>query len=94
MSNLHYEAVLLVGYRKDCLSQTYSGAGIIRHGMDLLSSASRMQALRQCVDGVFPTAAGSMTKAAACMFTNTPDTRFIIDFHPQHEEVQCVLRSA
>ncbi len=46
-----------------------------------------VQALRQAVRKFFPAANGRMSKAAACMFTNTPDQHFVIDLHPVHPEV-------
>lgn len=45
-----------------------------------------MQALRAAVKRYFPKADGEMCKAVACMFTNTPDKQFIVDFHPQHPQ--------
>lgn len=53
------------------------------------NAAGCLQALRICVDRCFPTAGGKLNKAKACMFTNTPDSNFILDFHPQHKQV-CV----
>lgn len=35
----------------------------------------------------FPAANGELLSGAACMFTNTPDTHFILDKHPAHEQV-------
>lgn len=46
-----------------------------------------VQALRIAVRDFFPTANGPLLRAAACMFTNTEDTRFVIDFHPTHSQV-------
>lgn len=34
-----------------------------------------------------PAAAGKLKSAAVCMYTNTPDEHFILDFHPAHRQV-------
>jgi sarcosine oxidase len=34
-----------------------------------------------------PAAAGNLRSAAVCMYTNTPDEHFILDFHPSHRQV-------
>jgi sarcosine oxidase len=34
-----------------------------------------------------PAAAGPMLDARVCLYTNTPDHHFLIDFHPQHPQV-------
>ncbi|PRW58764.1 N-methyltryptophan oxidase isoform A [Chlorella sorokiniana] len=50
------------------------------------------EALRQCLQ-YFPGAQGGrLTRAAVCLFTNTPDLNFILDRHPRHPQV--VLSSA
>ncbi len=45
------------------------------------------QVLREPIRDYFPDANGALTKAAACMFTMTPDGHFIVDLHPAHPEV-------
>ncbi|EIE19446.1 sarcosine oxidase, partial [Coccomyxa subellipsoidea C-169] len=57
----------------------------------IITSADE-EVLRAAVKKYFPKADGKMCKAVACMFTNTPDKRFIVDFHPEHPQV--VLCSA
>jgi sarcosine oxidase len=34
-----------------------------------------------------PAAAGTLKSAVVCMYTNTPDEHFILDFHPVHPQV-------
>ena len=34
-----------------------------------------------------PGLSGNCLKATACLYTNTPDSRFVIDFHPDHRNV-------
>ncbi len=41
------------------------------------------QILRGFVERYFPDAAGPTLKMQTCIFTNTPDEHFILDFHPQ-----------
>jgi sarcosine oxidase len=48
------------------------------------TEASGAQALlRQHI----PPAAGALKSAVVCMYTNTPDEHFILDFHPEHPQV-------
>ena len=39
------------------------------------------------VKAQFPGLSSSSVKAATCMYTDTPDSRFVIDFHPDHQNV-------
>jgi sarcosine oxidase len=34
-----------------------------------------------------PDANGELLKSAVCMYTNTPDLHFLIDYHPAHPQV-------
>lgn len=43
--------------------------------------------LRSFTEQYFPTGAGPTMKLSTCMFTNTPDERFLLDSHPDHESV-------
>jgi len=47
-------------------------------------------ALRVAVERYFPGANGPLLRSAVCMFTNTPDEHFIIDRHPDAEQVLVV----
>ena len=53
-----------------------------------------MQALRDGIAAWFPAANGRMLSAAACMFTNTPDHHFILDKHPNHDNVRLSILPA
>ncbi len=44
-------------------------------------------ALREAIKEFFPRANGPAKKAAACMFTNSPDGDFILDRHPEEDRV-------
>lgn len=45
------------------------------------------QVLRDVAEEYFPTGAGPTMRLATCMYTNSPDEQFIIDTHPDHQEV-------
>ncbi|CAL8465505.1 g5041 [Coccomyxa elongata] len=60
--------------------------------LDRAITSADEELLRAAVRKYFPKANGKLCKAVACMFTNTSDKRFIVDFHPQHPQV--VLCSA
>ncbi len=43
--------------------------------------------LREGIEAFFPRANGPTRRMTACMFTNSPDGHFILDRHPDHENV-------
>src|SRR5699024_3287984 len=43
--------------------------------------------LRGFLEEYMPGAAGDLSMGEACMFTNTPDRNFVVDFHPGHSNV-------
>ncbi|WP_020006288.1 N-methyl-L-tryptophan oxidase [Salinicoccus albus] len=43
--------------------------------------------LRDFLEEYMPGAAGDLNMGKACMFTNTPDRDFVVDFHPGHSNV-------
>ncbi|WP_132057427.1 N-methyl-L-tryptophan oxidase [Halorussus amylolyticus] len=43
--------------------------------------------LRDPLDAYFADAAGPTMRLETCLFTNTPDSRFVIDTHPDHPQV-------
>ena len=43
--------------------------------------------LRDFAQRYFPAGAGPILRRAVCMFTNTPDEHFLLDRHPQFEQV-------
>jgi sarcosine oxidase len=45
------------------------------------------QVLREFVEKYMPDAAGPTQSLKVCMFTNTPDEHFILDFHPKYPQV-------
>ncbi len=56
-------------------------------GLTLSLTTVHLQVLRDGISRYLPEANGRMLKAVACMFTNSPDSRFIIDKHPLHHQV-------
>ncbi len=44
-------------------------------------------AVRAMLERYLPSANGPALSAQVCMFTNTPDTHFLIDFHPEASQV-------
>ncbi len=46
-----------------------------------------VEAIRDFTRRYLPAAAGTMNKACVCMYTNTPDRHFIVDFHPDNPAV-------
>lgn len=45
------------------------------------------EVLRSFAEKYFPGGAGPTMNLATCMFTNTPDHHFIMDLHPEYEQV-------
>lgn len=45
-------------------------------------NSADLTSTKTLVDTVFPHANGGIIKSSTCMFTNTPDSHFIIDTHP------------
>lgn len=53
-------------------------------------SAAEVLPLRRLLEKFLPEANGPLLKTAVCMYTNTPDAHFLLDFHPQNENVLLV----
>lgn len=51
---------------------------------------SDIATLRDAVAGRIAEASGSHLRAEVCLYTNTPDEDFVIDRHPEHEQVLIV----
>ncbi len=50
-------------------------------------TAQDEQILRTFIEKYMPDAAGATQSLKVCMFTNTPDEHFIVDFHPEYPQV-------
>ncbi len=46
-----------------------------------------VEAVRQRLEKYLPDANGELVESVVCMYTNTPDEHFLLDFHPNHPEV-------
>jgi sarcosine oxidase len=47
-------------------------------------------AVRSLLARLLPGAAGRLRESCVCLYTNTPDHHFLIDRHPEHEQVLLV----
>jgi len=50
-------------------------------------AASEAAPIRAVLERLIPAAPGRLRESAVCLYTNTPDSHFILDFHPAHPEV-------
>jgi sarcosine oxidase len=50
-------------------------------------TGEEVQAMRGILDRHMPDASGALLNTAVCMYTNTPDFHFLLDFHPTHPQV-------
>lgn len=55
--------------------------------MDREPTPADERILREYLEEYFADAAGPTMRLETCLFTNTPDSRFIIDSHPEHPQV-------
>jgi sarcosine oxidase len=55
----------------------------IRRSVD----AAEIKMLREVLDKYMPGASGMVKETLTCMYTDTPDSHFIIDQHPEHQNV-------
>ncbi len=49
--------------------------------------AHEEQPVRDLLHRYLPAAAGALRQAAVCLYTNTPDSHFLIDFHPASSRI-------
>ena len=50
-------------------------------------SASEKDRARDLMREFLPDGAGALKSSVVCMYTNTPDEHFVLDFHPAHSQV-------
>jgi glycine/D-amino acid oxidase-like deaminating enzyme len=56
--------------------------------VDRVVGDTEVDVLREALTKVLPElAAAEVIESDVCLFTNTPDHDFVIDFHPQHSRV-------
>lgn len=49
--------------------------------------AEETESMRALLSRFMPDANGPLRQSAVCMYTNTPDLHFLVDFHPAHAQV-------
>ncbi len=54
-------------------------------------SEAEVNEVRALLEQFLPTANGALIAHDACLYTDTPDRHFIIDFHPEHSDVLIVV---
>ena len=62
-------------------------AGVDPETLDRTTTPEDEAEIRPLVERFIPDAAGPVVESHVCMYTNLPDTRWIVDFHPGHEQV-------
>ncbi len=73
----------------DCMKVAHHGGGevttpdTVRRNFDAADEAH----LRDFLDQYIPDAAGPLSFGKICLYTNTPDSDFILDFHPRQKNV-------
>ena len=68
------------GQNRDCTSET----------VERKISEEEITRARRCVSERIPVLNGRCLRAASCLYTNTPDEHFLVDRHPQQEQVLIV----
>ncbi|MDE3257145.1 MAG: N-methyl-L-tryptophan oxidase [Gemmatimonadota bacterium] len=62
-------------------------AGVNPDTLERNTSPDDEARIRPLVERFIPDAAGPVVESHVCMYTNLPDTRWIVDYHPGHEQV-------
>lgn len=65
----------------------HSGATVTPQSIDRTVSAQDSAPIHALLERFLPDAAGALRERVVCMYTNTPDAHFIVDRHPELEEV-------
>jgi glycine/D-amino acid oxidase-like deaminating enzyme len=65
----------------------HQGALVDADNVDLTVSMDDEVRLRALLESWMPGAAERVLHAEVCLYTNTPDHHFLVDFHPSHENV-------
>ena len=68
----------------------HEGAVADPDGLDRTVKGSEIALARGLLERFLPDAAGPLRSSAVCMYTNTPDEHFILDFHPDFPQVLIV----
>ena len=62
-------------------------AGVDPETLDRTTTPEDEAEIRPLVERFIPDAAGPVVESHVCMYTNLPDTGWIVDYHPGHEQV-------
>ena len=65
----------------------HEGRSASPDSLDRTVTDSEIESARLLLDRFLPRAAGALKSSAVCMYTNTPDEHFILDFHPKFPQV-------
>lgn len=65
----------------------HHGARTSPEAVNRTVSAEEIAAASALIRRYIPDAAGAHARSAVCLYTNTPDGDFVLDFHPKHPEV-------
>jgi len=65
----------------------HEGASADPDSLDRTVKGSEIDIARGLLERFLPRAAGSLRSSTVCMYTNTPDEHFILDFHPRFPQV-------
>ena len=68
----------------------HDGADANPDTIDRVVKPEEEQALRAQLERYVPDLNGRLLKSAVCMYTDTPDYHFLIDFHPGHKNILLV----
>ncbi|WP_117000451.1 N-methyl-L-tryptophan oxidase [Desertimonas flava] len=71
----------------DGLKVGVSGTPTDPDHVDRVVTADEVAALRSWVDRFLPAASGPVASTLTCLYTKTPDEHFVIDRHPDHDNV-------
>ena len=55
--------------------------------LDRTVRESDERSLRNAISGLVPQMNGRIVKSAVCLYTDTPDYHFLLDWHPGHKNV-------
>ncbi len=84
---LHYGFPSLPGTPGVKFARHYPGEPTDVDAVDRQVNADDLASIERVVSEIMPIAVGPLIAAKVCLYTNSPDSHFIIDRHPAHENV-------
>jgi sarcosine oxidase len=85
--SLHYGFPVTEGEDSLKLALHARGADADPDHLDKMVTPEDERTFRSVLDSVLPGAVGPTVRTCVCMYTNSPDSHFIIDRHPTHDNV-------